>query len=323
MHQRTGGARTDGAGDAGAAQGGGQAEGSAGERLADAHDVGADAGVVGGEQLTGATEAGGDLVEDQQYPVPVADLPQVDQVARVVEAHPSGALHDGFDDHGGHLGGVLRQLRLERRGVAGVVVAGHRRGEHLLGQHRMCPGCPQLVHAAVGVADAHRGERVAVVAAAPGHQPVTGGLAAAAPVLQRHLDRDLDRHRAGVAEEHRVQPGRCGLDEQLRQPGGGLVGQAAEHDVAHGAQLRGQRRVQGRVTVAVDRRPPGTHRVQHPDRRAVVDERQPRTPRADGDHRGDGPPSSRSADRAVGMPQMSGVERADLVGCQCGHGDRR
>ena len=88
----------------------GQRDVAAGERLADAHDVGADAGVVGGEQLTGAAEAGGDLVEDQQHVVAVADRAQVDQVARVVEPHAARALHDGFDDDGGQFVGVLGQL---------------------------------------------------------------------------------------------------------------------------------------------------------------------------------------------------------------------
>ena len=74
-------------------------------------------GVVGGEQLAGAAEAGGDLVEDQQHVVAGADLPQVGQVPRVVEAHTARALHDRLDDHRGELVGVLGQLLLEGRAV--------------------------------------------------------------------------------------------------------------------------------------------------------------------------------------------------------------
>ena len=117
--------------DVGGAQGGGQAEVSAGERLADAHDVRADAGVVGGEQRAGAAESGGDLVENQQHVVPSADLPQVNEVARIVKAHPARALHHRLDDDGRQFVGVLGQLRLERRAVAGVVVARHLRSENL------------------------------------------------------------------------------------------------------------------------------------------------------------------------------------------------
>ena len=93
----------------------------AGQRLADAHDVRRDAGVVGGEQLAGPAEAGGDLVEDQQHVVGQAQLAQHVQVARVVEAHAAGALHHRLDDHRGQLVGVrLDQLAPARRRSACV-----------------------------------------------------------------------------------------------------------------------------------------------------------------------------------------------------------
>ena len=158
--------------------------------------------MLGGEQLPGAAEAGGDLVEDQQDVVAVADRAQVDEIPRVVEPHAARALHDGFDDHGGQFVGVLGQLLLERLAVGGVVLGGYLGRELLVGQDVG----PQRVHAALGVAHAHRGEGVAVVAAAPGHQPVLVASADAAPVLQRHLDGHLDRHRAGVGEEHVSSP---------------------------------------------------------------------------------------------------------------------
>ena len=71
--------------------------------------------VLGGEQLPCAAEAGGDLVEDQQDVVAVADRTEIDQIPRVVEPHATRALHHGFDDHGRQLVGVLGQLLLERR----------------------------------------------------------------------------------------------------------------------------------------------------------------------------------------------------------------
>ena len=40
----------------------------------------------------------------------VADLPQVGQVPRIVEAHPARALHDGLDDDRGEFVGVLGEL---------------------------------------------------------------------------------------------------------------------------------------------------------------------------------------------------------------------
>ena len=66
----------------------GEGQVAAGQRFPHAHQVGRDAGVVGGEQLTGPAEPGRDLVEDQDQFVFVAHPPQLAQVRRVVEAHP-------------------------------------------------------------------------------------------------------------------------------------------------------------------------------------------------------------------------------------------
>ena len=128
-------------------------------------------------------------------------------------------------------------------------------GEHL-GEHR--------VHPADGVAHAHAPERVAVVAAAHGQQPGALGPADAALVLEDHLDRHLDRDRAGVGEEDVVEPVGGDLDEPLGQPDRRRVGEPAEHHVRELAGLRGQRRVEHRVPVAVDRRPPRRHPVDDP-----------------------------------------------------------
>jgi hypothetical protein len=242
--------------------------------------------------------------------VPPADLPQVGQIARIVEAHPPCALDDRLDDDGRQFVGVVGQLRLERRHVGGVIVARNLGGEHLPGQDVG----PQRVHAAVGIADAHRGERVAVIAAAPGHQPVFVGPAAAAPVLQCHLYRDLHRHRSGVAEEHRFQPCWRDVDQQLRQSRSRLVGQPAEHDVVHRRQLPRHRRVEDRVTVPVDGGPPRAHCVEYLDGLTVVNQCQPGATGTDRDHRG----HCLGADRAVGVPEMRRVDRADLLGREPG-----
>ena len=71
---------------------------AAGERLAEAQDVGGDARVLAGEQRAGAAEAGGDLVGDEQHAVRVAQLAQEAQERRVVEAHAARALDDRLDD---------------------------------------------------------------------------------------------------------------------------------------------------------------------------------------------------------------------------------
>ncbi len=208
------------------------------------------------------------------------------------------------------------QLRLEGGAVGGVVVGGHLRGEHLA---RQDVG-PQRVHAAVGVAHAHRGEGVAVIAAAPRHQPVLRRAAEAAPVLQRHLHRDLDRDRARVAEEHGVQPVRGDVHEQLGQPGRRFVGQAAEHDVVHRWPAGGRSpQSSDRVAVPVDGRPPRSSsrrapRPRLPSRISVS--HAPLGP--DRDDRG----HRLGADGAVGMPDVGGVDRADLSGGQRRHAKR-
>ncbi len=102
---------------------------------------------------------------------------------------------------------------------------------------------------------------VAVVAAAPGEQPPPLRAAARAPVLQAHLDRDLDRDRARVGEEDVLQRLRGDLHERGRQPDRGLVGEPAEHHMAHPPELVADGLVEHRMGVAVDGRPPGRHPV--------------------------------------------------------------
>ena len=67
------------------------------------HHVG-DHAVVGADgQRSGAAEAGGDLVGDEQEPVLVAQLAQHGEAARVVDAHAPRPLEHGFEDHAGDL----------------------------------------------------------------------------------------------------------------------------------------------------------------------------------------------------------------------------
>ena len=166
--------------------------------------------------------------------------------------------------------GVRGGERLERLRPGGHALLGAGRpvGEDLLGEHVG----EHRVHAAHRVAHAHAAERVAVVAAADGQHPGPLGAADAALVLQHHLQRDLDADRAGVGEEDVLEPGRAELDQPLREPDRGLVGEPAEHHVGELGGLRGERRVEGRVAVAVDRRPPRRHPV---DQLGAVREPQP------------------------------------------------
>ncbi len=168
-----------------------------------------------------------------------------------------------------HLAEVTRQQR--------VVEGRPRPGEEPLLRDVVAE---QPVHAGHRVADRHRPRGVAVVAAANGEEQVALRLAATLPVLQRHLDGDLDRDAAGVGEEDAVQLRRCQRDEQLGQRHGRLMGEPAEHHVAEPVHLVVHRRVEDRVPVAVDGGPPRRHAVdqlppvlQHQSRAVCVDDR--------------------------------------------------
>src|SRR6201994_1946839 len=97
-------------------------------------------------------------------------------------------------------------------------------GEDVLGEHAR----EHAVHPADRVAHGHRAERVAVVAAADRKQARALAPTARALELQAQLDRDLDRDRAGVGEEDRVEAVRGELQQPLGQTHARLVRQPAE-----------------------------------------------------------------------------------------------
>ena len=96
MHQAAALAGADRVGYRARAQGRGERHVAAGERLAHAHDVGRDAGVLAREQRPRAPEAGGDLVEHEQQTVLVAERSQQDHALGGVKPHPAGALDNGL-----------------------------------------------------------------------------------------------------------------------------------------------------------------------------------------------------------------------------------
>ncbi len=197
-----------------------------------------------------------------------------------MKAHPAGTLDDGLDDHRRQLVGVAgKQLdhmlcpRLVERSIEAV---GGALGEDVLGKH----AAEHRVHPADRVADRHRAERVAVVAAADREQASALGMADRALVLQSHLDRHLHRHRAGVGEEHVLQAIRRDLHQPLGKLHSRLMRQTTEHHVSHALQLLAHCRVQRRMAIAVDRTPPRGHAV---DQLAPIGQAQ--THALGGDHR--------------------------------------
>ena len=211
---------------------------AAGQRLAHAHDVGRDARVVAAEQLSAAAEAGGDLVEDQQHVMLVAQRAQLTQVLGMVEAHAAGALHDGLDDHRRQL---VRML-LERAGHA--VDARARPGlVETLALARSANSCSVSAPA-----------KQAVHAVRPGRTPPSrrrcrrgsrrarsaGAVFAGAPVRGQYWSASLIATSTETEPEShkntRVSGCRRELHQLLAQQHGRLVGQPAEHHVAHAAR---------------------------------------------------------------------------------------
>ena len=182
--------------------------------------------------------------------------------------------------------------------------AGRAGREDLLGQH----SGEERVHPADRVADAHRRERVAVVAAADGEHPPprTPGSRVHLP---GHLERHLDRHRAGVGEEHVLQPVGRELQQPSPQRDGRLVGEAAEHHVAHPPELAGDRRVELGHGVAVDRAPPRRHRVDDLTGGAVAVAQPQPHPGCRLDQVGVG----RHEGRGVRVPEMVAIEGQQFV----------
>ena len=205
------------------------------------------------------------------------------EVFGCVEPHAAGALYDRLEDHRSHLLVVRGEQPFhggEIFGMQGFAGPGLRPVcEQMLWKHL----AETFVHARYRVADAHRAEGVAVVAAADGRQPVFFGSSDGAPVLDRHLDGDLHGDRARIAEEDVLQTPWRKFDEGVREVDGGLVRQASEHDVGNAFELRAHGGVQFGVVVAVDRTPPGRHAV---DQFATVGQANADTLR--GNHRVDG-----------------------------------
>ena len=226
----------------------------AGDPLAHAHEVGPHAALLGGEQRPGAPESGRHLVADEQRARLTAGLAEPPHIGRGGAQHARRTLHQRLDDHGGQLLGVGLDGRARLVGPTRVDVAGR---AHDGEAQRLEDGAE---HAAV--AERERADGVAVVRIAEREEARAAVDAAVDPVLERDLERLLDRHRpVGGEQEVRV------VD---RHHGGERLGQLHHHRVAvaqHGrvrdlAGLGGERGVElgHAVTEGVD--PEGRDRIE-------------------------------------------------------------
>ena len=137
-----------------------------------------------------------------------------------------------------------------------------------------------------------------MVAATHREQPRPPGQAARAIVLQRHLDRHLNRDTARVAEKDTLETGRREIHQPLREPHRTLVRETAKHHVGKPAELLRERRLDPGMAIAMDGRPPRGHTVDH--LAAVV---QPQTHAFRALH----PKERRGLGGGVGMPDDTAV----------------
>ena len=83
--------------------------------LREAQKVGRHLLLLAGEQRPGATEARGDLVDDQVHLVLPTQRGRRRQEAARVHQHPGGALHERLDDERSELAAVRDEDLLQRR----------------------------------------------------------------------------------------------------------------------------------------------------------------------------------------------------------------
>ena len=234
---------------------------SARESLAHAHDIRRNAGPLAGEKLSCPPEARGDFVTDEQAAVLIAEFTQPFKIVRMVDPHAARALHNGLEDDGGYLVlpfGEDAPRRVEALRIEGLVeAAGGAFHKNVLRQE---PG-EETVHAVHGIADAHGALRVAVIAAhgreeMPARAAANGNL-----VLHGHFEGYFHGHGSGIRVKDVLQPLRHHGEQALPEFHGRPVGQSAEHDMAHGADLPGHGVLERGIPVAVDGAPPRGHPV--------------------------------------------------------------
>ena len=181
----------------------------AGDPLPHAHEVGPHAALLGGEQRPGPPESGRHLVTDEEGARLAARLAEPPHIGRGGAQHARRTLDQRLDDDGGQLLAVSLNGRARLVGPTRVGVA-----------RRPYDGEAQRVeHGAedAAVAERERADAVAVVRIAEREEARAAVDAAVDPVLERDLERLLDRHRAIRGEEEVGVVDRHHRGEGLRQ----------------------------------------------------------------------------------------------------------
>ena len=177
-----------------------------GQALRQAHEVRHDAGLLHGEHRAGSPEAGRHLIEDDEDTGLARDRDEACRKLGRQMRMPPAPCSSGSMISAATSARAIRQTMprsadsapASRSSAAsspskvegkGSTATWHIRSRNRLKKPRAAP-------------DRHGAERVAVIAAVEGDQHAPPRLAAIGPILIGDLERDLDRGRAVVGEEH-------------------------------------------------------------------------------------------------------------------------
>ncbi len=185
--------------------------GAGGDALGESDDVGNHAIAFRRKREAEPSEAGDDLIEDQQDAVFIADRPQPLEIALRGRQHAGRARHR-LNDDGRDGGGIVQrrdpfEIIGEVRAPLGLAL-GEGLGVAVVGVRQMVDAGeqrPEELAVVDDAADRDAAEADPVIAALAADQAGTGALAAHVMIGERDLERGVDRLRAGIAEEHMIE----------------------------------------------------------------------------------------------------------------------
>ena len=279
-------------------QRGGQRHCAPGQALGEGQKVREHAFVLAGEHLSGATEAGHHLVEDQEHAVPVAPRAQFAQHSLGPLPHARCTLDQRLDDHPSQRTDGLAIEFLHRR--------------HSTQTHDRKLQCGKTVMERTDAAKTRGPCGVSMVGVLKRGKPASLGMTSKLVELDCHLQSNLDRSGSVIGEKN----ARKSLlwkkpDQLLRQADRRLVGKAEKRAVRELGGLVADGCDHARMGVTVDIRPDGAVAVEI---LSPLNVDQPAAAPLDQDHRLM-PRSAPVPHLREGMPQVALVSINKLRAC--------
>src|SRR4051812_36395820 len=178
------------------------------------------------------------------------------EAARMNE-HAGRALDERFHDARSDLVRAARQLALEPSERLATVGSGRARHRDALHEQRTEHAMEEI-----DPSDSDGAERVTVIRVAEPDELLLRAPAAKLPVLERLLERDLDRGRSRVRIEHARETCRRDVDERGRETDPRLVGQTEERRVRELRRLICERSIEHRMAMTMDVAPQRAHAIE-------------------------------------------------------------